>query len=88
MNLVDLGFSLASLFRRMASKSKIMESPPPPRDQMHSLSPAEVLDRIATLSAMLHEEQGNREELQRQRAELMQEARRRGLLQSKSSANS
>jgi len=46
----------------------------------HSLTPDQLLDRIATVSAMLHEEQGDREELQWERAELVEEARWRGLI--------
>ena len=50
--------------------------------QMHSLPPGDLLDRLAVVSALLHEEQGNREELQTERTGLIQEARRRGILQS------
>jgi len=54
----------------------------------HTASSDEILVRIADVSAMLHDERGNREELQHERTELVEEARRRGLLGSVSSSRS
>ena len=41
------------------------------------LSPASIIERIAIVSAQLHDEQGDREELLRERAQLVEIARRR-----------
>jgi len=43
------------------------------------LSPASLLERIALVSAQLHDEVGDREELLRERAQLVEAARRRGI---------
>jgi len=44
------------------------------------LSVAEILDRLADVSAMLHHEQGNRDELLMERAQLLELARRTGII--------
>jgi len=72
-----LGLSLIIPFPN-SHLNQIMEFAPSPRTEL--LSSDEILIRLVEVSAMLHEERGNREELQRERTELVEEARRRSLL--------
>ena len=55
-------------------------------DHVQSISPDELLNRLAEVTAMLHHEQGNREELQVERTKLVGHARRMGLFQPRSAA--
>jgi hypothetical protein len=44
------------------------------------LQPYEILDRLAEVSALLHEEKGDRPALLLERSQLVHEARRRGII--------
>jgi hypothetical protein len=55
--------------------------------QPESVSPAEVILWLSEVSAQLHEENGDREKLTAERHELVQLARRMGLLKPRSPTN-
>jgi hypothetical protein len=75
---VNFSLGLKTKFSFTPQSGEPVALAPPSRTTL--LSSDEILIQIAEVSAMLHEEQGNRERLQKERTELVEEARRRGLL--------